>query len=221
MAGSSRPCDLSLYLVTDTGLCGQYGVPRTVADAIAGGVSLVQVRDPNASDAEFVDLARQVRDVLEGSGVPLIVNDRVHLVEEVGADGAHIGQTDLDARAARELIGPERILGLSAQTAEHIDNARSLPEGTIDYLGIGPVYLQTTKLDAAAPQGLEGTATLAAASRWPCVAIGGITAAVAADVRRTGVDGIAVVSAICGQPDPRAAASELLHAWDNGKDTIA
>lgn len=221
MPGTSRPVDLRLYLVTDTGLCGEYGVPQTVVDAVAGGVTFVQVRDPDASDAAFVALARQVREVLEGSGVPLIVNDRVHLVEQVGADGAHIGQSDLDPRQARELLGPDRVLGLSAQTIEHIDRARSLPDGTIDYLGIGPVYPQTTKLNASAPQGLDGTAALAAASPWPCVAIGGINPSVAADIRRTGVDGIAVVSAICGQPDPRAAARELLRNWEDGRDSTA
>ncbi|HEY5880489.1 MAG TPA: thiamine phosphate synthase [Nakamurella sp.] len=210
----ARPVDLSLYLVTDTVLCGTFGVAPTVAAAVAAGVTVVQVRDPHASDDEFVHLGRSVAAVLAGTGVPLIVNDRVHLVAAIGADGAHVGQGDLDPASARQLLGPHALLGLSVQTAAHVEAAATLPPGTVDHLGVGPVWWQATKPDAADPGGLQTLAAIVARSPVPCVAIGGIDAARAALVRGTGAAGVAVVSAICGQPDPAVAARRIRDAWD-------
>ena len=210
----TREVDLSLYLVTDTVLCGTLGVAATVAAAVAAGVTVVQVRDPLASDDEFVRLGRSVAAVLAGTGVPLIVNDRVHLVAAIGADGAHIGQGDLDPVSARQLLGHHALLGLSVQTGAHVEAAAALPPGTVDHLGVGPVWWQATKPDAADPGGLQTLAAIVARSPVPCVAIGGIDAARAALVRPTGAVGVAVVSAICGQPDPAAAARRIRDAWD-------
>ena len=206
--------DLSLYLVTDTVFCGDFGVAATVAAAVSAGVSVVQLRDPDASDEDFVTLGRAVAAVLAGTGVPLIVNDRVHLVAAIGAAGAHVGQGDLDPRFARELLGPEALLGLSVQTLEHVAAARDLGNGVIDYLGVGPVWPQATKLDAAEPAGLRRLREIVDASRWPCVAIGGVNAERAPSVRAAGAAGIAVVSAICGQPDVAVATRRLRQAWD-------
>ena len=206
------PVDLTLYLVTDTQLCGPLGVAATVSAAVAAGVTVVQVRDRLASDEEFVRTGRSVAAALAGTGVPLIVNDRVHLVEAIGADGAHVGQADLDPVRARHLLGPDALLGLSVQTLEHVEAASRLEPGTIDLLGVGPVWWQATKLDAADPGGLQTLAAIVARSPWPCVAIGGIDAERAALVRSTGAAGVAVVSAICGQPDPAAAARRIRDA---------
>ena len=175
----------------------------------------MQLRDPDASDEAFVGLGRRVAAVLAGTGVPLIVNDRVHLVAAIGADGAHVGQGDLDPRAAREMLGPDALLGLSVQTVEHVGVARGLGPGVIDYLGVGPVWPQTTKLDAAEPAGLRRLREIVAESPWPCVAIGGVDADRAPSVRVTGAAGIAVVSAICGQPDVALATRRLKQAWDS------
>jgi len=206
--------DLTLYLVTDTAMAGG---PEKVAPlaraAVDGGATLVQVRDPHASDEEFLSLARAVVEALRGTGVPVLLNDRVHLVEEAGADGAHVGQHDLDPITARRILGPDRLLGLSCQTLAHVEAARALPEGTIDHLGLGPVFDQTTKPDAAAASGLDTLAALVAASPWPTVAIGGITVDRIGLLPATGVDGAAVVSAICAAPDPREAAATLLTRW--------
>lgn len=210
----SRSVDLTLYLVTDTVLCGALGVPATVEAALRGGVTVVQVRDPDAPDDEFVRLGRSVAAVLAGTGVPLIVNDRVHLVEAIGADGAHVGQGDLDPVAARTLLGPDALVGLSVQTLAHVDAAAALPPGTVDHLGVGPVWWQATKPDAADPGGLAALAAIVRRSPVPCVAIGGIDAARAPLVRATGAGGVAVVSAICGQPDPASAARRVRAAWD-------
>lgn len=209
-----RSVDLTLYLVTDTGLCGARGVAATVEAALRGGVTVVQVRDPAATDEEFVRIGRSVAAVLAGTGVPLIVNDRVHLVEAIGADGAHVGQGDLDPVSARARLGPDAVLGLSVQTLDQVEAAAALPPGTVDHFGVGPVWWQATKPDAADPGGLDTLATIVRRSHLPCVAIGGIDAARAAQVRSTRAAGVAVVSAICGQSDPAAAARRVRAAWD-------
>jgi len=206
--------DLSIYLVTDTALCGARGVVETVADAVAAGASVVQLRDPAATDDDLVVLGRAVAHRLRGSGVPLIVNDRVHLVEAIGADGAHIGQSDGDPREARRRLGATAILGLSVQTVDHVAAARGCGPGVVDYLGVGPIWRQTTKPDAAEPGGLDTLRAIVAESPWPCVAIGGITADRAPEIRRQGAAGIAVVSAVCGQPSVDEATRRLRRAWD-------
>ena len=206
--------DLSLYLVTDTALCGQFGVAATVSAAVGAGVTVVQLRDEHATDDELVSLGRQILAVLDGTDVPLIVNDRVHLVDAIGAHGGHVGQSDLGIGQARALLGPAAYLGLSAQTVEHVATAREQAFGTLDYLGVGPVWGTATKLDAAAPGGLERLHQVTSASPWPCVAIGGINRQRLPRVRRAGAAGAAVVSAICGQPDVAAATRALRAAWD-------
>lgn len=208
------PVDLTLYLVTDSGLCAGLGVVETVRRAVAGGVTIVQLRDPEASDEATVRLGRELVAVLEPAGVPLVVNDRVHLVAAIGAQGAHVGQGDLDPVAARAMLGPEAILGLSVHDRRQLAAARALPPGTIDHLGIGPLRHTSSKLDHAPVRGLEHLRDLAGAGPWPCVAIGGITVADLPDLRAAGLAGVAVISAICGTPDPRASAAELRAAWD-------
>ena len=208
------PLDLSIYLVTDTVMCGQFGVVATVSAAAGAGVTVVQLRDEDATDNELVSLGRQVMAVLKGTDVALIVNDRVHLVDAMGAHGGHVGQSDLGIGEARALLGPAAYLGLSAQTVEHVAAAREHADGTVDYLGVGPVWGTATKLDAAAPGGLERLQQVISASPWPCVAIGGINRQRLPRVRRAGAAGAAVVSAICGQPDVAAATRALRAAWD-------
>jgi thiamine-phosphate pyrophosphorylase len=209
-----RPVNLSLYLVTDTVMCGQFGVAATVSAAVGAGVTIVQLRDEHATDDDLVRLGRQIVTVLAGTTVPLIVNDRVDLVDAIGADGGHVGQSDVGVGAARAVLGPEAYLGLSVQTVEHVAAALEQGNGMLDYLGVGPVWGTATKLDAAAPGGLEQLRRVTSASPWPCVAIGGITLERVPQVRRTGAAGAAVVSAICGQPDVAVATRALRVAWD-------
>jgi thiamine-phosphate pyrophosphorylase len=206
--------DLSLYLVTDTAMCAELGVAATVSAAVNAGVSTVQLRDAGATDDELVRLGLEVMAALRGTGVPLIINDRVHLAAAIGAQGGHVGQGDLGARQARAILGTAAYLGLSVQTIEHVAAARNLDAGTLDYLGVGPVWGTTSKLDAAAPGGVERLRQIVSASPWPCVAIGGITAERLPEVRQAGAAGAAVVSAICGQPDVCAATRELRATWD-------
>ncbi|SHE81011.1 thiamine-phosphate pyrophosphorylase [Modicisalibacter ilicicola DSM 19980] len=194
--------DLSLYLITDPAMCAERGLVATVVAAVRGGVTMVQLRDKHATDAELIPQAKALKTALAGSGVPLIINDRLEVALAVGADGLHIGQTDGDAAAARAALGPEAILGLSINSHEQL---AQVDPALIDYLGLGPVFATSTKGDHEAPLGFEGLASLAAASRLPGVAIGGLQAQHVRAVREAGAQGLAVISAICAAPDPQAA----------------
>jgi thiamine-phosphate pyrophosphorylase len=181
----------------------------TVAAAVDGGVSAVQLRDKDASCRELLALARDLLDVLEGTGIPLLVNDRLDVALAAGAHGVHLGQSDLDVRSARRLAGPDFLIGLSVSSAQEIDQVRAMPAGTVDYLGIGPVFPTATKLDAGDALGLDAVAALRAGTQLPCVGIGGINHDNAAAVWARGLDGLAVASAIGDAADPRAAATAL------------
>ena len=198
--------DLSVYLITDRDLCGRRGVAETVRQAIAGGATMVQLRDPLAKAGILVEEARALATILRSSNIPFIVNDRVDIALAAGADGVHLGQSDMAVADARRLLGPEPILGLSITGAA--DLAASDLTG-VDYLGVGPVYPTATKSDAAPAMGLEGLRAIRAQTTLPIVAIGGIGLANAGDVISVGVEGVAVVSAICAAPDPEAAARDL------------
>ena len=198
--------DLSLYLVTDPDLCAGYGLVETVVAAVRGGVTVVQLRDKHAADGEMIDQARRLKAALAGSGVPLIINDRLAVAVESGADGLHIGQDDGEVAAARMVLGERALLGLSVQTPAQL--ARVDIE-RLDYLGLGPVFATPSKHDHAEPLGFEGLAALVAASPLPAVAIGGLKIEHVAAIRQSGAGGLAVISAICGHPDPEAAARAI------------
>ena len=201
-----RGFDLSVYLITDRALCGTRGVVETVRRAIAGGATMVQLRDPQAKTRALIDEAQALVALLRPAGVPFIVNDRVDVALAAGADGVHLGQSDMSVADARVLMGPEPLLGLSI-TSE-ADLAASDLAG-VDYLGVGPVFPTPTKSDAAPAIGLAGLKTIVAKTNLPIVAIGGLNAANAAQVIAAGADGVAVVSAICAAPDAAEAARQL------------
>ncbi|NLA28394.1 MAG: thiamine phosphate synthase, partial [Propionibacterium sp.] len=148
--------DLSIYLVTDTVLCGALGVTQTVRQAIRAGVTVVQVRDPDASDETFLALAKEVVEAVRGTGVPVLLNDRVHLVAAAGADGAHVGQSDMSVAQARAILGPDAILGLSVENGDQLDWAvANLNPDEVDYLGLGPVRPTSSKPNHAPATGLR------------------------------------------------------------------
>jgi thiamine-phosphate pyrophosphorylase len=208
------PFDLSVYLITDPVLCGPRGVVATVREASAGGITIVQLRDPHAKTGALVAEARALVALLRPRGIPLIVNDRVDVALAADADGVHVGQSDMSARDARTLIGPDRILGLSI--TGQADLARS-DLAVVDYLGVGPIFATATKPDAAPPMGLAALAAIRKRTGLPIVAIGGIDRANAASVVEAGADGIAVVSAVCAAPDPADAARRLAAAVASGR----
>jgi thiamine-phosphate pyrophosphorylase len=193
---------LRLYLVTDAVLCTTPDLVTTVRLAVANGVTMVQLREKTATTAQRVQMALALKEALAGTGVPLVVNDDVAAAVAADVDGAHIGQGDMSIAQARALLGPDKILGLSCETSQAVQAA---DPALVDYLGLGPVFGTATKTDHAQPIGLDGLAQLVALSPLPNVAIGGMKATHIGDVHKSGADGMAVVSAICGQADPAAA----------------
>ncbi|MFJ2370452.1 bifunctional hydroxymethylpyrimidine kinase/phosphomethylpyrimidine kinase [Microbacterium sp. NPDC087665] len=212
--------DLSLYLVTDTALCGDRGVVETVRQAVDGGVRIVQLRDKTASDAEIVDQLVALSHVIDGRAL-LVVNDRLDAAlaaRGCGArvDGVHLGQGDASVLRARAELGSDAVIGLTANTAEHLAAVLALPAGTVDYLGVGVIRPTSTKPDHPQTLGVDGFRAFAAASPLPCVAIGGVGVDDVDDLRAAGAAGIAVVSALCAAEEPRSAAEDFLRRWRRG-----
>ncbi|MEK1875868.1 MAG: thiamine phosphate synthase [Rhizobium altiplani] len=201
-----RTIDLSLYLVLDPGLCAGFGMVETARAAVAGGASVVQLRDKHADTPLMIETGRALKAALSGTGALLIVNDNVEAAVAIGADGLHIGQEDMDAPTARARIGDDMILGLSVETEVL---AAGVDPAIVDYAGIGPVFATSTKADHKEPTGFAGLARLVRVCPVPAVAIGGLKAAHVGDVFAAGANGLAVVSAICGTRDPEAAAREI------------
>jgi thiamine-phosphate pyrophosphorylase len=201
--------DPSLYLVTDPALGGGRPLGEIVAEAVRGGVTLVQLRDKQADGRALLEQARALVALLTPLGVPLIVNDRVDVAVAAGAAGCHVGQSDLPAAAARALLGPDALLGVSVDRVEQISGI--VPE-VVDYVAHGPFATTLTKADAGHAVGSSGIARVRARTALPLVAIGGIAASNLSAAIRAGADGIAVVSAIMAAPDPEAASRELTAA---------
>ena len=197
---------LKLYLVTDRDLSLGRSLEEVVSEAVAGGVTIVQLREKDASTGEFVELAFRLKEILRPYNVPLIINDRVDVALAVDAEGLHIGQSDMPYEIARKLLGSNKIIGLSVECIDDILKANKLD---VDYVGISPVFGTPTKTDIAEPFGLEGLRKAVELSVHPTVAIGGMNACTIADVIAAGADGVAVVSAICSAESPRLAANEL------------
>lgn len=208
--------DPRLYLVTgDTG-----GRPLTdvVAAAAAGGVTLVQLRRKGVSSAALSKQYADLRVSLEGTGVPIIVNDDADSAAVVGAAGVHVGPDDLSPVDARDRLGGDAVVGWSIHDLEQLHDADRIAAS--DYLAASPVWATPTKTDTTEPLGLEGVAILRRSMppRLPLVGIGGIDVTNAADVISAGADGVAVVSAICSADDPEAAARELRSVVDRALD---
>ena len=200
------PFDLSLYLVTDRPLSGGRDMAWIVREAAAGGVTMVQLREKECSTSEFITLARELKTALQPLGIPLIINDRIDVALAVDADGVHIGQSDMPYTMARQLLGPDKIIGLSVETLDEVIAANALD---VDYIGISPVYATPTKTDTLTPFGLEGVAEVLRLTRHRCVAIGGMNRDTIGEVIARGVEGVAVVSAIVAADSPREVSEEL------------
>lgn len=198
--------DLSLYLVTDRSLAQGRDMGWIVREAVAGGVTMVQLREKDCSTVEFVALARMLKLVLQPLRIPLIINDRIDVALAVDADGVHIGQSDMPYAMARALLGEDKIIGLSVETMDEVIAANALD---VDYIGVSPVYATPTKTDTLSPFGLEGVEEVMRLSRHRCVAIGGMNRDTVGAVICRGFEGVAVVSAIVAAESPRRASVEL------------
>ncbi len=195
-----------LHLVTDRSLSRGRTLAEVVAEAVAGGVTCVQLREKFCSTREFLDEALLLKELLQPLGVPLIINDRVDIALAVRADGVHLGQTDMPLGYARRLLGPDCMIGVSA---ESVDDAVEAEQQGADYIGISPVFSTPTKTDTAPALGLEGIRQIRKLVRIPLVGIGGINQTNARQVLAAGANGIAVVSAIMAADSPQLAAAAL------------
>ncbi|OGG60894.1 thiamine-phosphate diphosphorylase [Candidatus Kaiserbacteria bacterium RIFCSPHIGHO2_02_FULL_49_16] len=196
----------NLYLAADQDLAGNRQIERIVEGAVAGGVTVVQLRAKKAGARDIMALANRMHPITKKAGVPLIVNDRIDIALAIDAEGAHVGQSDLPAALARKILGPRKILGVSVKTVS--DALRAQKDGA-DYLGVGDIFGTRSKKDAGKPIGLEAIRRIARRVRIPVIGIGGISAENAYQVIEAGADGIAVISALVLAPNPAIAAQEL------------
>jgi thiamine-phosphate pyrophosphorylase len=210
--------DVRLNAIVDPERANGRALDELARLTVAGGATLIQLRDKHGSTRRMIEEARAIKAALAGIGVPMVVNDRVDVALAVGADGVHVGQDDMRVEDARRLLGPKAIIGLSVKS---VALANAAPVDLIDYVGVGGVYATLSKNNPDAPIGVAGLAAIVAALRarrrdLPVCGIAGIDAGNAADVIKAGADGVAVISALSMQTDPRAAAGTLrgvVDAW--------
>lgn len=194
-----------LYGVTDRGNLHSKTLAQLVEESLKGGVTLVQLREKHMSFQEFLQEAKEIKEICHRYNVPLLINDNVEICIESGADGVHVGQKDMEAGLVREKLGKDKIIGVSARTVEQ---ALAAQNAGADYLGVGAVFSTSTKEDAK-PLDHKVLKAITDAVDIPVVAIGGINAENVSQLKGTGIDGVAVVSAIYGNEDTKKAAEQL------------
>jgi len=197
---------MCLYAVTDSMWLNGRTLPQVVEEALEGGATFMQIREKNMPYEELVKLAKEVKMVTDRYHVPYVVDDEVEIAKEIDADGVHIGQSDKALLEARKILGPDKIIGVSAQTVEQAVEAE---KNGADYLGVGSIFTTSTKLDAD-DVSLETLRRICDAVSIPVVAIGGINRDNILDLKGTNVDGVAVVSAIFAAKDIEKDTAELL-----------
>ena len=207
--------DLALYLVTDRGLALGRDLETIVLQAVEGGVTLVQLREKDIDTRGFIALGLRLKAALAGTGVPLLINDRVDVALAVDADGVHIGQSDMPYETARRILGPDKIIGLSVETMDEVVQANALD---VDYVAVSPVFATHTKTDTLTPFGYEGMEHACRLTRHPVCCIGGMNQDTVGRAIACGADGAAVVSAIVSAPNPYLASKNLKSIIDNELD---
>jgi thiamine-phosphate pyrophosphorylase len=203
--------DLRLNAIVDPERAGGHQLADLARACARGGATLVQLRDKRSATRAMIEQARAIKKVLANSGVPLVVNDRVDVAMAAGVDGVHLGQEDMAVEDARQLLGPDAIVGLSIKSVAEADAA---PLALIDYVGSGGVYVTASKQQNNPPIGPAGLARIIAALRrrapdLPVCGIAGIDANNAGEVIAAGADGVAIISALSLTPDPAVAARTL------------
>ena len=198
--------DCALYLVTDRGLSRGRRNLDIIRAAVAGGVTMVQLREKETTTREFYQEGLKIKEFLGEHNVPLIINDRLDIALALDAEGVHVGQDDMPVAVARRILGDDKIIGASVFG---VAEAREAEAAGADYLGLSPIFVTSTKPDLTAQIGIDGIAPIRQAVRIPIVGIGSMSAENAFEAVRAGLDGVAVVSAICSQRDPEAAARAI------------
>jgi thiamine-phosphate pyrophosphorylase len=212
-----HPSLWDVYLVTDRYFSLGRSTPDIVQAAIRGGISVVQLREKDLSTRDFYTEAAQIRELLRSAGIPLIINDRIDIALAVDADGVHLGQDDMSVKIARKILGPDRIIGLSLNQLDHInDEAFTFA----DYLAVSPVFNTATKLDTSPAWGLDGLRKAREKTDMPLIAIGSIKSDNAGEVVVAGADCVAVVTAIVAAQDPESATRTLVETVREAKKRL-
>ncbi len=198
--------DLLLYAVTDRSWLNGRTLESVVESAVAGGVTMIQLREKNLGHDDFLNEAIRIKKVCDEHGVTFIVNDDVDIALECGAHGVHIGQSDMEAQKARHILGDDRIIGVSASTVQQALDAQA---AGADYIGVGAIFPTGTKTDADSVS-LDTLRSICSAVSIPVVAIGGINCNNILKLKGSGISGVAVVSAVFAAADVKNAASQLL-----------
>lgn len=202
---NKKNVNYTLYLVTDRSFIKDKSLDKAVEEAILGGATLVQLREKDVDSLDFYKEALKLKEVCKKHGVPLIINDRVDIALAVDADGVHVGQSDLPCNIVRNIIGGDKIIGVSTS---NVKEALKAQEDGADYVGVGAVFTTTTKDDADSVT-LEELSNIKKNLNIPVVAIGGINENNASKLKPANIDGVAVISAILGKEDIKKAAEQL------------
>jgi len=195
-----------LHVLTDTTVQSRFGHLELARLAIAGGADCIQYRRKDGSTREMIAEARGLVELCRSAGVPLLINDRIDVALAADAAGVHLGNDDFPISLARELLGPDRIIGGSAGS---LAIARAVQDAGADYVGFGALYATRSKADASAPQGPEALATVAGELEVPVIGIGGIGLGQIGEVIGAGAHGVAVIAAVAAAEDPQAATAAL------------
>lgn len=206
--------ELLLYAVTDRHWLGEETLYYQVKKALDGGATFVQLREKNLDREVFLAEAKEIQKLCKEYGVPFVVNDEVSIAKDIDADGVHVGQSDMEAMDVRKILGPDKIIGVSAQTVEQAIIAE---KHGADYLGVGAVFTTGSK-DDADDVSHETLKAICEAVSIPVIAIGGITKDNVAELAGSGICGVAVISAIFGQKDIQKATEELKFSVENMLD---
>lgn len=206
--------ELLLYAVTDRHWLGEETLYDQVKKALDGGATFVQLREKNLDREVFLAEAKEIQKLCKEYGVPFVVNDEVSIAKDIDADGVHVGQSDMEAMDVRKILGPDKIIGVSAQTVEQAIIAE---KHGADYLGVGAVFTTGSK-DDANDVSHETLKAICEAVSIPVIAIGGITKDNVAELAGSGICGVAVISAIFGQKDIQKATEELKFSVENMLD---
>lgn len=200
---------LLLYAVTDRAWLGKNFCCETLSDAvlqaIEGGATLIQLREKELSEKEFLDEAFRIKEICTSKKIPLIINDNVKIAKETDAFGVHIGQSDMELKEARKILGAEKIIGVSCQTVEQAFQAE---KNGADYLGVGAIFSTSTKADAGNVS-ISTLKDICQSVKIPVVAIGGISLQNMSQLKGSGIAGVSVISAIFAQQDICGATKEL------------
>lgn len=199
--------DYSLYLVTNSEILKETKLSKAIKEAIKGGVSVVQLREKKMPYNEFLNLARKIKKITDYYNTPLIINDNIKIANEIDANGVHVGQNDDTLTKAREILGRDKIIGVSVS---NLIEAKKAQIGGANYVGIGTIFFTSTKEDIKKPIGLNGLKKIASETPIAKVAIGGINLQNVQDVMSCGVDGVAVVSAILSSDNIAETSSQFL-----------